>query len=150
MHWSEPQGHTCTLYSRIRDKFHVLQAKCNAVELRVEDIRFGFQETTALNPKGTPKSTSLRQCLSRFVVTIYQSGPLLKTAKCRSWQLRTPFVIVGAGLAQSEHWLGYGLEDRGSISGRGWEFLPSPSHPDRIRDPPSLLSNGYRGLLHRG
>jgi len=35
---------------------------------------------------------------------------------------------------------------RGSSSGRGWKFFSSPSHPDRLWGPHSLLSNGYQGL----
>jgi hypothetical protein len=34
----------------------------------------------------------------------------------------------------------------GSIPGMGCEFLSSPPCPDRFWGPPSLLSNGYRGL----
>jgi hypothetical protein len=34
----------------------------------------------------------------------------------------------------------------GSSPGRGWEFLSSPPHSDRLWGPPSLLSNGYHGL----
>jgi hypothetical protein len=30
---------------------------------------------------------------------------------------------------------------------RGWEFFPSPPHPDRLWGPPSLLFNGYWGLF---
>jgi hypothetical protein len=40
----------------------------------------------------------------------------------------------------------YGLEDRGSIPGRGKRFFSSPQRPDRLWGPSSLLSNGYRGL----
>jgi hypothetical protein len=39
--------------------------------------------------------------------------------------------------------LGYGLDDRGSIPGGGWEFFSSPPRPERLWGPPSLLSNGY-------
>jgi hypothetical protein len=38
----------------------------------------------------------------------------------------------------------------GSIPGRGWEFFSSSSRPERLRGPPSLLSNGYQGLLPWG
>jgi hypothetical protein len=31
--------------------------------------------------------------------------------------------------------------------GRGWEFFSSPSRPDRLCRPPSLLSNGYKGFF---
>jgi hypothetical protein len=37
--------------------------------------------------------------------------------------------------------VGYGLDGRGSISDRGKRFLSSPQRPDRLWDPPSLLSN---------
>jgi len=38
---------------------------------------------------------------------------------------------------------------RSSIPGRGRKglFFPSPPRPDRLWDPPSLLSDGYRGLF---
>jgi hypothetical protein len=39
-----------------------------------------------------------------------------------------------------------GLDDRGSIPGRGWEFFSSPPRPDRFWGSPSLLSNWYRDL----
>jgi len=42
--------------------------------------------------------------------------------------------------------LGYGLDDRGSIRGRGSDgIFSSPPHPERLWDPPSLLSNEHRG-----
>jgi hypothetical protein len=43
---------------------------------------------------------------------------------------------------------GYRLDDRGSIPGGGWEFFSSTPCPDRFWGPPSLISNGYRGLSH--
>jgi hypothetical protein len=35
----------------------------------------------------------------------------------------------------------------GSSPGRDWEFFSPPPRPDRFWSPPSLLSNGYRGLF---
>jgi hypothetical protein len=46
--------------------------------------------------------------------------------------------------------LGYGLDDRGSNPGRGSEFFSSLPRPDRLWNPPSLLSNGYWGFFPRG
>jgi hypothetical protein len=45
---------------------------------------------------------------------------------------------------------GYGLDDRGSIPGRGWEFFSSAPRPDRYWGPPSLLSNRYREVKRPG
>jgi hypothetical protein len=42
---------------------------------------------------------------------------------------------------------GYGLDDRGSIPGGGYEFFSSTPCPDRLWGPPSLLSNGYWELF---
>jgi hypothetical protein len=46
---------------------------------------------------------------------------------------------------------GYVLDDRGvgvrvPVEGR---FFSPPQRPDRLRGPPSLLSNGYRGIFPR-
>jgi hypothetical protein len=41
--------------------------------------------------------------------------------------------------------MGYGLDGRGSIPGRGKEFFSSPQRSDWLWDPSSLLSNGYWG-----
>jgi hypothetical protein len=35
----------------------------------------------------------------------------------------------------------------GSIPGGGWKFFSKASRPERLWDPPSLLSNGYQGLF---
>jgi hypothetical protein len=46
----------------------------------------------------------------------------------------------------------YGLEDRG-IGVRvpvGSRILYSPRRPDRLWDPPNLLSGGYQGSFPRG
>jgi hypothetical protein len=43
--------------------------------------------------------------------------------------------------------LGYGLDDRGSSLGRGWEFFSSPPRPERLCGSPSLISNGYQRAL---
>jgi hypothetical protein len=48
---------------------------------------------------------------------------------------------------------GYGLDDRmiGRFdSRRGWEFFSSPPRPERLWDPPSLLSSEYRVLFPWG
>jgi hypothetical protein len=45
-------------------------------------------------------------------------------------------------------WLQAGRsDDRGSIPGGSWEFFSSTPCPGRLWSPPSLLSNGYRGLF---
>jgi hypothetical protein len=44
----------------------------------------------------------------------------------------------------------YGLDFWGSIPGRGKIFFFTPQRPDRLWGPPSLLSNGYRGIFPRG
>jgi hypothetical protein len=41
----------------------------------------------------------------------------------------------------------YGLDDRGSNPGESKECFSSTLCPDRPWDPPSLLSNGYRGFF---
>jgi hypothetical protein len=46
--------------------------------------------------------------------------------------------------------IGYGLDDRGLILGRGKIFFSSPQCPEWRWDPPSLLSNEYQRLFPRG
>jgi hypothetical protein len=43
----------------------------------------------------------------------------------------------------------YGLDDRGSIPGRGMRFLSSPQLSDALWGPYSLLPNGYREIFPR-
>jgi hypothetical protein len=45
---------------------------------------------------------------------------------------------------------GYGLNDGGSISGRGEIFFSTPQLPDLLWGPPSLLSDGYRVIFPLG
>jgi hypothetical protein len=46
---------------------------------------------------------------------------------------------------------GYGLDDRGiGVRVPVGAIFFSPRHPDRFWRPPSLLFNGYRGLVSRG
>jgi hypothetical protein len=45
--------------------------------------------------------------------------------------------------------MGYKVNDQGSIPGRV-RFFSTPQYPNQFRGPPTLLSNGYWGLLpHR-
>jgi hypothetical protein len=43
---------------------------------------------------------------------------------------------------------GYGLNDR--RAGVRVPVVPSPRRPDRLWDPPYLISNGYQELFHLG
>jgi hypothetical protein len=54
-----------------------------------------------------------------------------------------------ARVAQSVQRLGCGVDDRGSITGRGSEFFSSLPHPDRFWGPPRLLSNGLQRQFRR-
>jgi hypothetical protein len=63
-----------------------------------------------------------------------------------------PAYVEAAGVARSVYRPGYGLDNRGSIPGRGKDgiYLSSPPHPDRLWGTLSFLSNGYRGILPPG
>jgi hypothetical protein len=52
--------------------------------------------------------------------------------------------------AQSVHCPGYGLDNRGSILGRGRNFFSSPPRLDLLWGTPSLLSNRHQGVLSPG
>jgi hypothetical protein len=41
---------------------------------------------------------------------------------------------------------GYGLDGRGAVPGRGKTFFSTPQPLNQLWGPPSLLSNGYRGV----
>jgi hypothetical protein len=45
---------------------------------------------------------------------------------------------------------GYRLDVWGSIPGGNKGFFSSTKHPDRLRGPPSLISNGYQGCFPLG
>jgi hypothetical protein len=53
-------------------------------------------------------------------------------------------------VAQLVQGLAYGLDDWASITGNGRDFFSSPPRPDRLRNPPSLLSSGYQKLFPQG
>jgi hypothetical protein len=54
-----------------------------------------------------------------------------------------------AALSVVQRWaMGWMIWD--SSHGRGWEFFSSPTRPDRLGGPSSLLSNGYEGLFPLG
>jgi hypothetical protein len=40
-------------------------------------------------------------------------------------------------------WYSYGLDDPGSVYGRGWQLFSSPPPLERLWGPPSLLANGH-------
>jgi hypothetical protein len=76
-------------------------------------------------------------------VARYTSNSKLSAWPLHGYILKHAFLIDSSvGMA-----LGYGLDDRGS----GFRFSTEtgnfslPPRPERLWDPPSLLSNGYRG-----
>jgi hypothetical protein len=44
--------------------------------------------------------------------------------------------------------MGYGLDRRSSIPGRGKIFFSIPQRPEWLWGPPGLLSNGHRGSFY--
>jgi len=47
-------------------------------------------------------------------------------------------------------WLGYELDNGSSISDNGRILFSPPPRPDRLWDPPNVLSNELRGLFFLG
>jgi hypothetical protein len=72
----------------------------------------------------------------------FESSELLRTAKSVDLEWKW------ASLWLNQY--SYGLDGRDSIPGRDKRFVSTPQRPDRLWGPPSLLSNGYWGLIHRG
>jgi hypothetical protein len=50
-----------------------------------------------------------------------------------------------APVARSVWWLGYELDDRGLMAGRGWDFLSSRQRRDLLWGHPDSYTNGYGG-----
>jgi hypothetical protein len=60
----------------------------------------------------------------------------------------TPF--CAAAVAQSVNWLGYGLDERGSIPSRDWEFFSSPPSLDRLWAHPASYPMSTGGSFSGG
>jgi hypothetical protein len=88
-----------------------------------------------------PYMTCLDFCILVTIITIL---PSFIVFLCK---LNYQSIKLGSQDSSVHIALGYGLDERSSIPGRGWEFFSSPLCPDWIWAPPSLPSSGYQGFF---
>jgi hypothetical protein len=108
------------------------QLRINSEEVR--EIIVGFELIVTKCPRGFFKNV-----ISSLVVHV-ETGMLYMPCMDTMWS-----VLLGKRRETN-----YGLDGRGSIPGRDEIFLFFITGLDWLWGPPSLISNGYRGLFPRG
>jgi hypothetical protein len=95
------------------------------------------------------KNMNIRSC--RFLSIFHEYNAFLSRKSISSYFFYSKFMYVSGSCHGSVSIvMGYRLDGQGSIPGGDKRFFSTPQHPDWLRTPPSLQSNGHKGLFPQG